>query len=267
MQKAKNLLLSAAAVLLYFMFATAAEAGSGSAGCLRGRVLLVSVFADNPRYKWTDSAQDAEARYMLLDKVKIAAEYIENECEKYGTNVTFIYDWSENSDLIYKGFCSSAAKEYEPKQALVKRLVNEQGLKGKYKADNVVYLYFVNTDASYTGTNFTHRYRPGKNGSMPEIAVLHKIRPTKKGPCFLLPSSVAHEILHAFGAHDLYRATKQIPQGYVNYLKTNNIKDIMGNTNYGDTINAPITAVTAYYLGLISEPPEVARFNLAPAEK
>ena len=102
---------------------------------------------------------------------------------------------------------------------------------------------------------------------MAEIAVFSKIRSYTKGPRFLLPSSVAHEILHAYGAPDLYVVNKQINQQYVNYLKNNNIKDIMGNTNYGDTINAPMGQTTAYYLGLVNSAPDVARFNLGPAEK
>ena len=40
----------------------------GSAKHSKGKTLFVSIFADNPLYKWTNSAQDTNDKYLILDK-------------------------------------------------------------------------------------------------------------------------------------------------------------------------------------------------------
>ena len=64
-------------------------------------------------------------------------------------------------------------------------------------------------------------------------------------------ATFAHEILHCFGAYDLYYASKTIPQAYVDYCKQSNSKDIMYTINLGKEIRMTFTELCAYYVGLI----------------
>lgn len=240
----------------------------GSAGYLNGRTLIVSVFVNTPQFKWTGSQADKADMVKVLSKVGLACNYIKTQCANWGCTTDFIYDWTQYPDLAYVANDASGATSYRNKKAVVNNVVNEKALKQKYGADNVVYLYIINTDLSNTTHNNTYIAR--KNSSVyEEIVTLHKQTNYSTGGTFLLPSSTAHEILHAFGAPDLYTTSEKsiINDSYVQYLNNINRKDIMRNTNFGDSINAPITGITAYYLGIGPVVDDVKNFGLGAAEK
>ena len=77
-------------------------------------------------------------------------------------------------------------------------------------------------------------------------------------PQYVNPSTVAHEILHAFGASDLYQNTDylyNISQEYIDFINENELNDIMrcpetGDAGNYDSINSEISDITAYYVGL-----------------
>ena len=77
-------------------------------------------------------------------------------------------------------------------------------------------------------------------------------------PQYVTPSTVAHEILHAFGASDLYQNTDylyNISQEYIDFINENELNDIMrcpetGDAGNYDSINSEISDITAYYVGL-----------------
>lgn len=240
----------------------------GSAGYLSGRTLLVSVFVNTPQYKWTGSQADKADMLTINKKVGLACNYIKTQCANWGCTTDFIYDWTQYPDLAYVANDNSGSKSYSNKKAVVNNIVNEKALKQKYGADNVVYLYILNTDLTNTTHNNTYIAR-SNNSVYEEIVTLHKQTNYSTGGTFLLPSSTAHEILHAFGAPDLYTTSEKsiINDAYVQYLDKINRKDIMRNTNFGDSINAPITGISAYYLGIGPMVDDVITYNLGKAEK
>ena len=79
---------------------------------------------------------------------------------------------------------------------------------------------------------------------------------------FLPASGLAHEIMHYFGAHDLYYASIAISQAYVDHCKINGSMDIMYTTCEGATISLLFTQLDAYYLGLADSCDEVTTWGL-----
>ena len=72
------------------------------------------------------------------------------------------------------------------------------------------------------------------------------------------PSCIIHEMLHTFGASDLYsEGMYGITQKYVDYAEAARLNDIMrmnvdprSGAYVYDRMHNPITDITAYYIGL-----------------
>ena len=88
------------------------------------------------------------------------------------------------------------------------------------------------------------------------------------------PACFAHEILHTFGAPDLYYAgMSNITQEYIDQIKDSGLNDIMRITSdpntyqyvYDDITNE-ITDITAYYVGLTDHSDTVTEWGFAPSE-
>ena len=92
------------------------------------------------------------------------------------------------------------------------------------------------------------------------------------------PASIAHEILHLFGAPDLYSADTDgdnygVPQELVDELERTQSNDIMYTTYdakkdiaYYDKITNDFTEVDAYYVGLTGSCDFVNEWNLQPSQ-
>ena len=68
------------------------------------------------------------------------------------------------------------------------------------------------------------------------------------------PATFAHEMLHCFGAYDLYETNQYspIPQKYVDYLMSHKPNDLMNHCYYSasDIVTVEFSEVDAYYVGL-----------------
>lgn len=80
------------------------------------------------------------------------------------------------------------------------------------------------------------------------------------------PSTYAHEILHAFGAPDLYYESTVIPKEFVDYCSQTGCNDIMFTVNAGETISSEFTPLDAYYVGIGARPAEADEWGLGPSE-
>lgn len=97
-----------------------------------------------------------------------------------------------------------------------------------------------------------------------ELACLSKFADTDR----IAPSIIAHEILHLFGAPDLYcfdaiGLNYGTTPEFVEYCRENNNKDIMLSTLDSETgvalpnrITQEITDITAYYIGWLETAPD-----------
>ena len=94
-------------------------------------------------------------------------------------------------------------------------------------------------------------------------------------PC---PAGIAHEMLHAFGAPDLYCADVYgdnygVSEELVNYYEEIQSNDLMFTNydritgdSYYDRISNDFTDLDAYYCGIIDRPAEADEWGLSPSE-
>lgn len=227
--------------------------GLGSAEYLEGRNLLYSLFVDTPQSTWSGGEKEA-----ALWNLKRAALYIEETAQEYGQETELICDWQENENLIGKAavnfeiaddkdFLEQLDKEIG---VWVESLVNYEGLVEEYDAEGMALLIFVNNP----GTSYAIVYDGTDNPK--ESVVLFEGEP---------PSVYAHEVLHLFGAHDLYQEAEYSKE-VTDYLQETYPMEIMRTVTgpkgeiCEETIVNTISPVTAYHLGWIDEIEETDRF-------
>ena len=204
--------------------------GIGSASVLRGKNILVSLFLTTP-----DNAFTEEEKEICLQRLKEAAIYIEETAFGYGVETRFILDWSEENsqdlcmektvdfsisdDSDFMDALDEAFAQWTEEELSYERLLQEYG------ADGIATCMFVRND----------------KGTEEEPAVY------------------AHEILHVFGAHDLYRG-EEYSRAVTDYIAANYPDEIMRSVAGEGRISEQISRITAYHLGWIDEIPETESF-------
>ena len=229
----------------------------GSAGRLSDKTIIVSIFANDSGTSWTNSDDDIAMKNTMLSRLGIATEWIKQQCQTYGVETDFIYDWSENSDLCYTTTFSGdmvtmSGSNYYTQRDYINANINSEALKEKYGAQNVIYMLYFNTPFENTEARpWTIQCKPGQTSvSVEVINVFVRYNNSRT----FSASSCAHEILHCFGAFDLYSASTTIPQEFVDYCSTSSeyYYDIMRTVNTGDSMTfLEFSALDAYYVGLI----------------
>jgi len=227
--------------------------GLGSAEYLKGSNLLYSLFVETPAGGW-----EYEEREQTLETLQTAVIYIEETAKEYQAETELIYDWQQYDDLtemVKINFEAADGKDYEDRldqeiACWVEELVDYDYLMEKYNAEGIALLVFINNP----GTSYAIVYDGEDNPK--ESIVMFGNEP---------PSVYAHEILHVFGAHDLYEdgeytqeVTEYIEAAYpLEIMRT--VTDERGRT-YNDRIVNWISPITAYHLGWIDDTEEIHLF-------
>ena len=169
-----------------------------------------------------------------------------------------------DQEYIDNGECDTVVWNFIDKN------IDEDALKQKYNADNIVYMVFVDSDERNTAITCTRSWYEGME-SDDEIVYLFNI----DSQCLNGPAVYAHEILHTFGAPDLYveDSLYNITSDFLNYVNENMSNDLMltcsdattGDYLY-DSINNEVGEVTAYFLGLVDSSKIVDQWNLVIPE-
>lgn len=227
--------------------------GLGSAGYLKGDNLLYSLFVDTPESSWTK-----EEKEKALTELLLATDYIEEQASAYHCETRLICDWKENADL-----CSDAVVDFaindeedftdrldEEIARWVEEKVDFEGLKESYRAKGIALLVFVNNP----GTSYAIVFDGTDNPK--ESLILFGQEP---------PSVFAHEILHLFGAHDLYRDAEYTQEvtAYVSAAYPLEIMYTVADENgvlRDDKIANLVSPITAYHLGWIDYTEEIDLF-------
>ena len=244
------------------------DGGQGSAGSLRGRTAIVSIFTDDAGTSWdTEAEADREMMYDTLDNLRISTDYLSEQAAKYGSDADFIWDWDLYPDLYYTAeFQDSLITEYgdmyHVQSEWVVNNVDTTGLKDKYFADNVIYLFFFNTDF----TNLVNPWYLGYSCSPDYYIEFCNIYVRFDDYFVTKPPTYAHEMMHCFGAHDLYYANEFITQEYVDHLNSTYSNDIMYTVYDSKDIGNDFTDLDAYYVGITDHCDEVDKWNLAQSE-
>lgn len=240
----------------------------GSAGALDGRTLVISIFTEDSTTRWdADSEADAATIEDTLDNLRISTEYLERQVSAYGKSAEFVWDWQTFDDLRYDAvFEESLVIEYgdmyQVQRDWVRQHIDTPALKEKYRADNVVYLFFFNTDYDNQVNPWTLGYSNSLDYDVEYCNIYVKFDNYFTSP----PATYAHEIMHCFGAHDLYYANEAIPSAYVDHCAETWSNDIMYTVVDSKEITNEFTELDAYYVGLVDTCETVEQWGLAPSE-
>ena len=227
--------------------------GLGSARYLEGRNVLYSMFVDTPETSWNQ-----EDKELALEKLQIATEYIEDAANEYGVDAELICDWSKEIDLsgqVSVNFPVRDGEDFEEPldEAIalwVEKDVDYDRLKETYQAEGVALLVFINNPSVSYAIVFD-----GTDNPKESVIMFSKES----------PSVYAHEIMHLFGAHDLYEEAEYTSE-VSSYVRETypleimyRVTDLQGNA-YDDEIVNTLSPITAYNLGWVDEIEELQLF-------
>ena len=257
----------------------------GTAKTMDGNIAIVSVFVDTEEFPWDfNEIMETEAYQYYLNDLNIAVNYLTEKAQEYGKSPYFIWDWSE-----HEGLCSySSTNLIEPikgKQNYgmawqhISTDIDTAAILQETDAEQIIYIFVYNTPPEYEPIGENHgpycniygtegeekETDPESPPDPPYETIYLTMGYFNYQPQYVTPSTIAHEILHAFGASDLYMDAESyqgngylhnISQEYIDYINnTEPLNDIMrcpesGEAGNYDTIESEITDITAYYVGL-----------------
>ena len=250
----------------------------GSAKELDGKIAVVSIFVNDNTTSWDfENDNDKNIYNFVYHNLSIATDYLEEASNGYGHHPEFIYDWFQYPELFrmstlnidYRTVSKNYAQIDNAFWNEIDTTISESEIRQKTGADQVLYMAFFNTPLSNEIASFTRNYYYG-------IPYPYEI-------CYICmgfqnhvssPSIFAHEMLHAFGAPDLYSAGKYgITQEYVDYAADIWLNDIMRICQDPETyeylyesIPNEITDITAYYAGLTDYSETVEEWGFEQSE-
>lgn len=235
----------------------------GSAGYIKDHTIIVSIFANDQGTKW-DFKNDQKTIDDTFDHLKIATNWIKKQVKQYHVQTEFIYDWKTNRDLLYKTTFSENmivdnVSMYHLQKQYIEQSIDSDALRKKYKAENIIYMFFFNTDFTNQINPWSLSHSNGEDYNTEIINIFVRFDDIYITP----PASYAHEIMHCFGAHDLYYENAFINQDYVDHCYETCSNDIMYSVCYGDEIIDDFSELDAYYMGIIDSCEEVSTWHLA----
>ena len=241
----------------------------GTAKKLDGNIAIVSVFANTPDYKWSEDISQDDAYSYYGYELGVATKWLEDKSKEYGHSPNFIYDWNEHPELFYKaelkGDATVDTDMYRAEPDFILNNIDTAGLLEKTDAQQVVYLFVFNTPLSNEKPSYASMWFEGVETPIEACTILMGTSGNMSSA-----SALAHEILHTFGAPDLYQAGFfGITQEYIDYLAENNSNDIMKNGGYDignyESIDMDLSEIVAYYVGLTDHSDDVDQWGFEPS--
>lgn len=223
---------------------------------LSGNVSVILFYVDDFESSWTDS----DIENFTKNEVEPALDFLENEAKKYQlelnltvqkTYSSIYYDDEVITSVPLTGYASgdvlwNAALQINYSSS--EKMINS--FKRLYKTDEVVCFTIFNKSGTAYALNPT---RGTDDMNIDEHCILfaRDIYMTQNGLAGSQSAVVAHEMLHLFGAEDLYAKDSR-----KKLAKTYYPKDIMLTTAY-DILENKVDEVTAFYIGWTDKVPDV----------
>lgn len=208
----------------------------GSVNTLKGKSVLISVYVYDKNNPWKKRDIDKTEQYLA-----IATKWIVKEGDRYGKKVELIHHDSKHPDLSYNvadanlyKLSKDENKNNEYVREVNKYLKNDviEKVKKKYETDSVGFIVFLNG----AGVSFAQPYISKDYGKgYKEFATIYLQDGDSGGEEHENPATYAHEILHLFGAIDLYEENRydHITEDVVEYIAKTYPREIM-YTTYGE---------------------------------
>lgn len=249
------------------------KATTGSAKYLDGDTVLVSIFLEDKNASWT-----SDDKKLVAENMDVAVDYLKNQGEKYGKRVNLIYDLEQHPDLEYHMKYEKAYEgiSYEKKDTglddtrylfyyayeYIKNNIPIKDIMEKYQVNSIGFLIFIDSGSDM---QYTYQYNTYYRGLYYTEVCCISLR-AKSNNSNASAETYAHEILHLFGARDLYCSNIHgISKDFVDYVAEQYSTDIMlGPARMGISMKkqilGDITDVTAYFLGWKESIPETVVF-------
>ncbi len=231
------------------------QSTTGSAKYLDGDSVLVSIFVDTEESNW--SVHDEN---LIRANTQIACDYLKEQGRLYGKDVNLIYDTLSNSDLKYRmsfnmtrntaGKDSYSDELSDEIYEFIDKNIDTKAIMEKYQVNSIGYMVFV--DDSTDKCVAYPFYETSWKDKYTEFCIIY-LRWSEGDT--VEASTYAHEILHLFGARDLYHTSDYtgIYKDFVLYAEKEYGNDIMlgsfADKALSRNINVDITKLTAYFIG------------------
>ena len=244
----------------------------GSAGLLTEPTVLVSVYLNDAAggRVWTEEAK-AETRQYLAT----AVQWLKEQTQTYGKTLNLYYDDGTANNLLCRTYTprsairggrgSDESDAFLNEMDAVSATLDTAELQRAYGTDRVVFLYFL----PVSGASFTmvHYADDGSNFYY-EYSCLYRYDVYAGENESESPATYAHEILHLFGAPDLYKGSSDgfVDDDLIAYVEQTYPDEIMNSTynddgsSSFDSVEKSISPLTAYCLGLTDTCPELEQF-------
>lgn len=240
----------------------------GSAGTLAGTTVVVTIVTNDKTTHWEPEDDDdiatlkQQKNYLLK-----ACEWLSGQAAEYGKTADFIADWEAYPDLYFEYETADEwvrfdGKKYAVQKEYILENIPSDTLKKKYRADNIIYVFMFNTPAENEIIPWSLTMI---SGAMCDRELINNY--TRYLGYTTTPTVYAHEMMHCFGAYDLYYASSDIPQEYVDHLTEINSRDIMFCSYDSEEIRVTMSALDAYYVGLTDVCEEVEQWGLSKAPR
>lgn len=247
---------------------TAEQQTYGSAGLVGWPSILVSVYLD----EWNGQKWDDAAIAATRQRLALAVDWIRTQCAGYGAAPHIYYDdGTPDSGLFYhqtfdgRFAGGEESEESEAYYSFVEALCAEldtDALHERYGTSSIGFLFFL----PVAGVSFTIvHYLENESDFYYEYSSLYRYDAYSGIGEEESPAVYAHEILHLYGAADLYEgsADQFVTPELTQYVSDTWPDAIMLDTYEPDgsmrynAVNKTLCPLTAYRLGLLTRLPEL----------
>lgn len=246
---------------------------NGSGDTLTGNIPVISIYVNDANYTWGDSKKDNKTYTHTYEYLGIACNFLMDEAQKWGQELNLIYDYYEDEDLGYSlTIESDAVKDYYSADHeiwyFIENSIDVGAIQKRYDADSVAIMVYINTDKSIEEVSCTTcYYGMYALDSVYEFSYMFMHSNYEEET----PAAFAHEMMHQFGAIDLYQEDEEIglSEEEIGIIESDYPNDIM-YTTYDevtwipiyDEITNEISELDAYYIGWTDHADLVDEFNL-----
>lgn len=225
----------------------------GSCLSLSQDAAIIILFAKDDVSSWDDASVSA-----VYQRVEEAAQFLRENAASYGYDLTlpvYCYTDNDNREIRYSGVISSGGPQLDALSGIAENWGYDSELKmhealQKYTGMEQLAYIVVHNKEGYAYAQSQSRRSQWNDWCDPEYCVL-SVR--SEGGYTFPSASYAHELLHLFGAQDLYR--KEIGDSVYNDKRARLCQKLCPESimlnSWNDLSRAKISGFTAYCVGWI----------------